>query len=141
MGNVWSMLSTWNEVYNQFKWDLETSWSINLILIVRSWGLNCDCCWQDDLRLDGRRCEDYRHMEIETDVVSNTDGSAKISLVSWIKQFVIITYSALPVFVWCCVCLTGSHWCSRRSKGRDWETQTHGTRWRLSGVLCGLVSV
>ncbi|XP_056088690.1 exosome complex component RRP42 [Rhinichthys klamathensis goyatoka] len=35
---------------------------------------------RDDLRLDGRRCEDYRHMEIETDVVSNTDGSAKISL-------------------------------------------------------------
>ncbi|TRY87370.1 hypothetical protein DNTS_003943 [Danionella cerebrum] len=34
----------------------------------------------DDLRLDGRGCEDYRHMEIETDVVSNTDGSAKISL-------------------------------------------------------------
>uniref|UniRef100_A0A8C2H4X7 Exosome component 7 n=1 Tax=Cyprinus carpio TaxID=7962 RepID=A0A8C2H4X7_CYPCA len=35
---------------------------------------------RDDLRLDGRGCEDYRHMEIETDVVSNTDGSAKISL-------------------------------------------------------------
>lgn len=37
--------------------------------------------WQDDLRVDGRGCEDYRHMEIETDVVSNTDGSAKVSLV------------------------------------------------------------
>ncbi|XP_076850138.1 exosome complex component RRP42 isoform X2 [Brachyhypopomus gauderio] len=34
----------------------------------------------DDLRLDGRGCEDYRHMEIETDVVSNTDGSAKVRL-------------------------------------------------------------
>lgn len=36
---------------------------------------------QDDLRVDGRGCEDYRHMEIETDVVSNTDGSAKVTLV------------------------------------------------------------
>ncbi|KAJ0054816.1 hypothetical protein NL108_005325, partial [Boleophthalmus pectinirostris] len=34
----------------------------------------------DDLRVDGRGCEDYRHMEIETDVVSNTDGSAKVTL-------------------------------------------------------------
>lgn len=31
--------------------------------------------------MDGRGCEDYRRMEIETDVVSNTDGSAKVSLV------------------------------------------------------------
>lgn len=31
--------------------------------------------------MDGRGCEDYRHMEIETDVVSNTDGSAKVTLV------------------------------------------------------------
>ncbi|KAF6735337.1 Oxysterol-binding protein-related protein 10 [Oryzias melastigma] len=30
--------------------------------------------------LDGRSCEDYRHMEVETDVVSNTDGSARVSL-------------------------------------------------------------
>ncbi|KAM3857884.1 exosome complex component RRP42 [Diretmus argenteus] len=35
---------------------------------------------RDDLRVDGRSCEDYRHMEIETDVVSNTDGSAKVTL-------------------------------------------------------------
>ncbi|KAG7225467.1 hypothetical protein INR49_027462 [Caranx melampygus] len=35
---------------------------------------------RDDLRVDGRGCEDYRHMEVETDVVSNTDGSAKVSL-------------------------------------------------------------
>ncbi|XP_030645207.1 exosome complex component RRP42 [Chanos chanos] len=35
---------------------------------------------RDDLRVDGRGCEDYRHMVIETDVVSNTDGSAKVSL-------------------------------------------------------------
>ncbi|XP_078811551.1 exosome complex component RRP42 isoform X2 [Oryzias latipes] len=35
---------------------------------------------RDDLRVDGRSCEDYRHMEVETDVVSNTDGSARVSL-------------------------------------------------------------
>ncbi|XP_026883092.1 exosome complex component RRP42 isoform X1 [Electrophorus electricus] len=35
---------------------------------------------RDDLRVDGRGCEDYRHMEIETDVVSNTDGSAKVRM-------------------------------------------------------------
>lgn len=38
--------------------------------------------FQDDLRVDGRGCEDYRHMEIETDVVSNTDGSSKVTLVT-----------------------------------------------------------
>ncbi|KAL4657410.1 exosome complex component RRP42 [Arapaima gigas] len=35
---------------------------------------------RDDLRVDGRGCEDYRHMEIETDVVSNTDGSARVKM-------------------------------------------------------------
>ncbi|KAK3610036.1 hypothetical protein CHS0354_032393 [Potamilus streckersoni] len=35
---------------------------------------------QDNLRDDGRGCEDYRHMEIETDVVSSTSGSAKVRL-------------------------------------------------------------
>ncbi|XP_068603425.1 exosome complex component RRP42 [Brachionichthys hirsutus] len=35
---------------------------------------------RDDFRVDGRGCEDYRHAEIETDVVSNTDGSAKVTL-------------------------------------------------------------
>ncbi|KAK1173459.1 exosome complex component RRP42-like [Huso huso] len=35
---------------------------------------------QDDLRVDGRGCDDYRHMEIETDVVSNTSGSARVKL-------------------------------------------------------------
>ncbi|XP_034016633.1 exosome complex component RRP42 [Thalassophryne amazonica] len=34
----------------------------------------------DDFRVDGRRCEDYRHVDVETDVVSNTDGSAKVTL-------------------------------------------------------------
>ncbi|GCC29572.1 hypothetical protein chiPu_0008015 [Chiloscyllium punctatum] len=35
---------------------------------------------QDDLRIDGRGCEDYRHTEIETDVVSNTSGSARVKI-------------------------------------------------------------
>ncbi|XP_067857929.1 exosome complex component RRP42 isoform X1 [Heptranchias perlo] len=35
---------------------------------------------QDDLRIDGRGCEDYRHIEIETDVVSNTSGSARVKI-------------------------------------------------------------
>ncbi|XP_078608298.1 exosome complex component RRP42-like [Branchiostoma floridae x Branchiostoma japonicum] len=35
---------------------------------------------QDDLRSDGRACEDYRHVEVETDVVSNTSGSARLRL-------------------------------------------------------------
>ncbi|XP_055509147.1 exosome complex component RRP42 [Leucoraja erinacea] len=35
---------------------------------------------QDDLRIDGRGCEDYRHIEIETDVVSNTSGSARMKI-------------------------------------------------------------
>lgn len=35
---------------------------------------------QDNLREDGRGCEDYRHIELETDVVSNTSGSAKLRL-------------------------------------------------------------
>jgi exosome complex component RRP42 len=34
----------------------------------------------DDLRADGRSCEDYRHMEVETDVVSNAAGSARLRL-------------------------------------------------------------
>lgn len=35
---------------------------------------------QDNCREDGRGCEDYRHMEIETNVVSNTSGSARVRL-------------------------------------------------------------
>ncbi|KAK7806920.1 hypothetical protein U0070_026063, partial [Myodes glareolus] len=31
---------------------------------------------KEDLRVDGRGCEDYRCVEVETDVVSNTSGSA-----------------------------------------------------------------
>lgn len=41
------------------------------------------CCrTQEDLRVDGRGCEDYRCVEVETDVVSNTSGSARVKLVS-----------------------------------------------------------
>lgn len=32
--------------------------------------------------MDGRGCEDYRCVEVETDVVSNTSGSARVKLVS-----------------------------------------------------------
>lgn len=32
--------------------------------------------------MDGRGCEDYRCIEVETDVVSNTSGSARVKLVS-----------------------------------------------------------
>uniref|UniRef100_A0A6I8NSE3 Ribosomal RNA-processing protein 42 n=1 Tax=Ornithorhynchus anatinus TaxID=9258 RepID=A0A6I8NSE3_ORNAN len=35
---------------------------------------------QEDLRVDGRSCEDYRCAEVETDVVSNTSGSARVKL-------------------------------------------------------------
>nr|XP_045718558.1 exosome complex component RRP42 isoform X2 [Mirounga angustirostris] len=35
---------------------------------------------QEDLRVDGRGCEDYRYVEVETDVVSNTSGSARVKL-------------------------------------------------------------
>uniref|UniRef100_A0A8C4XBE5 Exosome component 7 n=1 Tax=Erpetoichthys calabaricus TaxID=27687 RepID=A0A8C4XBE5_ERPCA len=37
-------------------------------------------CTLDDLRVDGRSCEDYRYVEVETDVVSNTSGSARVKL-------------------------------------------------------------
>jgi len=37
---------------------------------------------QDNLRVDGRARDDYRCMEVETDVVSSTSGSARVRLVS-----------------------------------------------------------
>jgi len=37
---------------------------------------------QDNFREDGRSCEDFRHMEIETGVISNTNGSARVRLAS-----------------------------------------------------------
>lgn len=53
---------------------------------------------QDDLRVDGRGCEDYRHMEIETDVVSNTDGSARVKLVKLPVLYLI--YFAVSLLGW-----------------------------------------
>ncbi|XP_074660064.1 exosome complex component RRP42-like [Tubulanus polymorphus] len=35
---------------------------------------------QDNFRCDGRSNEDYRHLEMETDVISNTTGSARVRL-------------------------------------------------------------
>ena len=35
----------------------------------------------DDFRLDGRARRDYRYFEIETGIVSNTNGSARLRLV------------------------------------------------------------
>ena len=35
---------------------------------------------QDDFRTDGRSCEDYRHIEVETGVISNANGSSKLHL-------------------------------------------------------------
>lgn len=58
--------------------------------------LTMQTSYQDDLRVDGRGCEDYRHMEIETDVVSNTDGSAKVTLVSQIVMTGVINIARLP---------------------------------------------
>ena len=55
---------------------------------------------QDDLRVDGRGCEDYRHMEIETDVVSNTDGSAKVTLVKTKKKKPDLSVPRSFVFLW-----------------------------------------
>ena len=37
---------------------------------------------EQDFRSDGRSCQDYRYFEIETGVVSNTSGSARLRLVS-----------------------------------------------------------
>lgn len=35
---------------------------------------------QDNFREDGRSCEDYRYMELETGIISNTNGSARVRL-------------------------------------------------------------
>ena len=37
---------------------------------------------EKDFRSDGRSCQDYRHFEVETGIVSNTSGSARLRLVS-----------------------------------------------------------
>ena len=36
----------------------------------------------EDLRADGRTCRDFRYFSLESGVVSNTSGSARIQLVS-----------------------------------------------------------
>lgn len=43
---------------------------------------------QDNLRVDGRAREDYRCMEVETDVVSNASGSARVRLVCYQEHFI-----------------------------------------------------
>lgn len=40
-----------------------------------------------DLREDGRNCRDYRNFTLNTGVVSNTSGSAKIQLVCAMDNF------------------------------------------------------
>ena len=41
----------------------------------------------DDFRLDGRARRDYRYFEIETGIVSNTNGSARLRLVRIFMEF------------------------------------------------------
>ena len=36
---------------------------------------------REDFRADGRSCEDYRGIEVECGLVSNTNGSARIKIV------------------------------------------------------------
>lgn len=42
---------------------------------------------EQDFRSDGRSCQDYRYFEVETGIVSNTSGSARLRLVSTINIF------------------------------------------------------
>ena len=37
--------------------------------------------FQDDIRCDGRHCKDYRPMELETEFLPNTGGSARVRIV------------------------------------------------------------
>ena len=37
---------------------------------------------EEDFRIDGRSCEDYRMINVETGIISNTSGSAQVKLVS-----------------------------------------------------------
>ena len=50
------------------------------------------------MRVDGRTCEDYRHMELETDVVSNAAGSARLRLVVPVFQSFIIVFLFVSSF-------------------------------------------
>lgn len=44
------------------------------------WKLRQIYCLQDDFRADGRSRRDYRPMELETGLVSNASGSARLRL-------------------------------------------------------------
>jgi hypothetical protein len=60
-----------------------------------------------DLREDGRSCRDYRSFSLQTGVVSNTSGSAKIQLVSPRTESASCLYCCAP----------GAHQCSGGGEG------------------------
>ena len=47
---------------------------------------------EQDFRSDGRSCQDYRYFEVETGIVSNTSGSARLRLVSTSTYFLVQRY-------------------------------------------------
>ena len=54
---------------------------------------------QDNIRVDGRGCEDYRFMELETDLNPHCSGSARLRLVNTkITTIASIFFWLLPVF-------------------------------------------
>jgi len=50
---------------------------------------------QDNLRVDGREREDYRCLEVETDVISSAFGSARLRLVCYYTVEFILTFIKL----------------------------------------------
>ena len=59
--------------------------------------------------MDGRGCEDYRCVEVETDVVSNTSGSARVKLVSSVAT----VHTQVEKWISyrpCCLGGGGAHW-------------------------------
>ena len=58
---------------------------------------------EKDFRSDGRSCQDYRHFEVETGIVSNTSGSARLRLVSDLSH---LTHDHPDYFVSCVTWLT-----------------------------------
>ena len=54
---------------------------------------------EQDFRSDGRSCQDYRHFEVETGIVSNTSGSARLRLV--IFFFALLYKFGRQKCVWC----------------------------------------
>ena len=61
-------------------------------------------------RADGRTCKDYRHFNIQTGVVSNTSGSAKIQLVKGQQNKMLILVHTLSPY-------TGSYSCCSGCEG------------------------